>query len=139
MFQHPSGPEDFVPVPKSSAAPVLNGNSVDAPPLKYFAVTPIKFHYIADAEILEPFFLSQWNENPGRVVYLLFVNPLYGQAIQMIIVVVGNDDQVYVRLILNRKSRRGVPYRAGKTDWRGPFRQMGIGEDIQPLILQQEC
>ena len=77
--------------------------------------------------------------HPGRVEYLLFVNSLYGQAIQVIIVVVGNDDQVDVRQILNRKSRRGVPYRAGKTDRRGPFRQMGIGKDIKPLILQQEC
>ena len=77
--------------------------------------------------------------NIRGVVYLLFVNPLYGQAIQMIIVVVGNDDQVDVRQILNRKSLRDVPYRAGKTDRRGPFRQMGIGEDIHPLKLHQEC
>ena len=69
---------------------------MDFPDLKFLLFPPIHFHDIGYIQALEPFHLSEWNKNLWWLILLLLMDFFQGQTIEMIVVIVGNDDQIDV-------------------------------------------
>src|SRR5690625_3278736 len=132
-LQHPAAPECPIAIKKCSTGKMLGRQTMETHSLKFHAFAPIFFFKIRQSTPLKP------PRNPQRKkVARRIAQNLNRIVVEMIVMIVADHDRVDRRQLRKLQTGCSLPARPDKLNRRTAIAENRIGQNIQPVGLNQK-